>query len=286
MFNSDDAGTWRARAAHARPHQRGFVLVLVLVTMAAISAGALTLASLASSTDEATVAALSAAKARAAAEAAVARTLAHIAAADDAHAVLERRSVWSFAGFQGETTLESESGKVDLNAGDAALASAFLAAVGLRATSRALAEDRMRRARAEGVPVPNPIALLPPCDRLGAASVAMTDFFTVLTRANGVSPRAMEPARLALVPTIVSADLAALQEDRAIGRAALDDERLKHLHRYFADESSFSTVRVKLAGADIADTERRVVLFHERGERLPRIVETETRALVVGSLCD
>jgi len=270
----------------------GFVLVLVLVSMGIVAAGAIVLSGLAGSGDRASLAALAGAEARAAADAGIARALHAFARAREAGASEAGlggaplpAGPWRFAGAAIETAVVSEGGKADLNAGDGALVAAFLAGAGVRDPLLTAAAATLAEHRAAGAALPSVAALLPACERLSADRRRLEAALTVLTRAAGVAPGRVDRDRLARLPGVAPADLDRLAAAVRDGRSPLDDDRLAHLHRVLADPAPTDTLTVTVHRPGTAELVKVVALRHEIGRRIPAIVEDRAAPAVDVSLC-
>jgi hypothetical protein len=212
----------------ARPDRdsSGFILVVALMAVLGLSLVAVDLGRRSSASAEAAAVDSGLIEAGFAAEAGMARALA--ALSDDTDPYLARSLVsddglaWSFERAALRLRIRSESGKVDLMAGEIELVRGVVEALVPDGASRAEIMRRVRAMRNVNMPPPTISAILPPALRITALAARLADGLTVFSGQSGVDPLSANPlVRRLLVAR--RADLAAaMAESVASGRVASD----------------------------------------------------------------
>lgn len=246
---------------HRRQH--GFVLVLVLVITGVVATSAVLLLERTRSAGGSAAAMIEVAQARALADAGIARLVQALRVEDDPllKSVLASATPvpWRFAGSEIRLSFLRESGKADLNAGNAELIETLLDGLAVSPGLHDRALRQIEAARAEPKPLPSVLALLPACVRLTPVARLFEERFTVLTGSRGISAAGMAEEQMRRIPGLTRLDLEALQSGP--GRSSLDDPRLAHLQRFLADEEPIYRLRAEAATPRGARITREAVLL-------------------------
>lgn len=242
-----------------RRHQRrrgrdGFVLVLALLLLGAISGALVALLEETRATATDVDRLVEEARARGVAQAAIVRAAGSVTAAEDpmrgAPLTRARPLRWRFEGMDVDLSIEAEGDKVDVNAGHLDLVTAVLAREDLETAARADLLERIRRARTRGEIFPSVRALLMPCARMSTTAARLEERLTVVTRAQGIQLGRTEGANFDLIPSLTQVDRYVISQALDSGRLPLDDQRLVHLRPYMSFDTSYYRFAGRVHGRD------------------------------------
>lgn len=243
-------------------NDRGFVLVLVLVTVALLSASAVALMSQARTSATLADVHSTRIKTRALLDAASARVFHAMVSSDDPMKLGgsdDRRPLrWAFDNDVVEISFENEAGKPDLNRAPTELVLAVARAVELVPQSRQKMADTLSAARRDGRIIPSVASLLDQCARLAGKDRELESYLTVVTAKVGVTVGEMDERVRTFLPSIRTQDLAILREHNKAGTTPLEDPRLAHLHRHLSDDVGLTTVSILATEPDLPPLERRI----------------------------
>jgi hypothetical protein len=209
------------------PHKDGgFVLVLALLAVVALSLIAVDLAGRSSRLSQGAVVESGLIEAGLAADVGLVRILAALSATDDplAHALdaYRGRAGWRFGETDVELRLRAESGKVDLLAGELDLIRGVVEAELPEVDARADVLARMVAVRASGRPPRSIRSVLPPALQIGDLAARLEENLTVYSGQSGVDPLSATPLlrRLIVGPRSDLAD--PMEESVRTGRIVPD----------------------------------------------------------------
>jgi hypothetical protein len=275
----------------ARHHrQRGFVLLLVLVITGVIATSALILLERTRSATGSTNAAIEVAQARALADAGIARLVQALRVQDDPllKSILASGTPvpWRFAGSEIRLSFLRESGRADLNAGNAELIETLLDGMAVSPDLRQRAMRQVETARRESTRLPSVLALLPACVRLTPVARLFEERFTVLTGSRGISAAGMADEQLRRIPGLTRADVEALRSRNDGAPSPADDPRLAHLQRFLADEEPIYRLRAEATTPRSARITREAVILLSARAPIIRILSQRDLAEPAAIACD
>lgn len=246
-----------ARPASRRASGRaGFVLVMTLLLLGLISAGAIAILIEAKAGAAGVAGLAEAARARNVAQAGAARAVYGSMVAEDPleafSATESHPAIWRFDGLEVALSAVAESDRIDLNAGRPELVEAAVAGLTFDETLRAEVLEAFRDARARDARLPGAATLLRPCLRSGPERRRLETVFTVVTRSAGVAPRSGADESLDLIPSLTAADRDVIDHAIAIGRSPSDDRRLGHVRAYLSDRSPHHRIVARVSAGTVA----------------------------------
>lgn len=240
------------RSASGGNAERGFVLVSVLLVLGAIASLLVMLQSTSRSIAVGIEAEIRMRQGQHLADAGLVRIMAALENPSEGMFTRLREGresvLWEFDGTDIALSLASESGKIDLNAGDPDLIGK---AAGQVTDDRARAQEIYQYVldrRAKRIAFSNPLEILSPRERLSPLAGTVREMFTVLTRARGIDPLRASDAVLKAIPGITQRDLKLIEESRRELSLYRHMQPISHLMAAFSPERPIYTLRAAVIG--------------------------------------
>jgi general secretion pathway protein K len=257
----------------SRSSEQGFALVSVLLVLGVIASVLVMLQSTTRSMASGIEAEIRIRQARHMADAGLARIMSAFDDPDDDMIAQLREAHelrWRYDETEIDLSLISESGKIDLNAGDPELIRSAVQQVTSDSTRALEIYKGILDRRAKGIPFSSPAEILLPQERLNSLADMTRELFTVLTGARGIDPFRASATVLKALPGIGERDLARLEESRREFSLVRHMQQLSHLMPVFSTERPIYTLRAAVAVPNGGKIIREAVVIIQRNE--PRVL--------------